>query len=29
MPKWLDEVTQVMPDSPDMVAQQVEAFFSD
>lgn len=29
MPKWLDEVIQVMPDSPDMVAQQVEAFFSD
>ncbi|MFX0106948.1 MAG: helicase C-terminal domain-containing protein, partial [Candidatus Hodarchaeota archaeon] len=29
MPSWLVEVTQVMPDSPGMIAQQIETFFAD
>jgi DNA excision repair protein ERCC-2 len=28
MPQWLAEVTRTIPDNPDMVAQQLEAFFS-
>lgn len=29
LPSWLVEVTQVIPDSPHIVAQQVETFFAD
>ncbi|NHJ12281.1 MAG: ATP-dependent DNA helicase [Candidatus Thorarchaeota archaeon] len=28
IPSWIDEIVQVVPDNPDMIAQHVEAFFS-
>ncbi|NHI83368.1 MAG: hypothetical protein EAX81_03600 [Candidatus Thorarchaeota archaeon] len=28
MPSWIDEIVQVVPDNPDMIAQQIQAFFA-
>ena len=28
IPSWMDEIAQVIPDNPSMIAQQVESFFA-